>query len=74
MPSGHNDSIDYLKIKEVVFSTVLRSFPTLKQSVFLALEQSNIEIELHLKPHFKGALVTHLPAEVTGMFLIVTKI
>jgi hypothetical protein len=45
MPSGHNDSIDFLKRREDVFSSVLRSFPTLKQPVFLALEYSNLEIE-----------------------------
>jgi hypothetical protein len=38
MPSGHNGSIDFLKRREVFCSSVLRSFPTLKQPVFLALE------------------------------------
>ena len=74
MPSGHNDSIDFLKRREVFCSSVLRSFPTLKQLVFLALEYSNLEIELSFQLHFKGVLVTHIPAAVTGMFLIVNKI
>jgi hypothetical protein len=71
MPSGHNDSIDFLKRREVFYSSVLRSFPTLKQPVFLALEYSNLEIELSFQLHFKDALVTHPPAVVTGKFLIV---
>ena len=73
MPSGHNDSIDFLKRREVFCSSVLRSFPNLKQPVFLALEYSNLEIELSFQLHFKDTLVTHLPAVVTGKFLIVNK-
>jgi hypothetical protein len=72
MPSGHNDSIDFLKRREVFCSSVLRSFPTLKQLIFLALEYSNLEIVYYLETYFKDALVTHLPAEVSGTFLIVT--